>query len=271
MPPDPSQGVVYICPMDPDVRSHSEGACRRCGMALVAGITDPVEFHVDTRVFPESPSPNQPALLQFLVTDPWKGRPISSFNVVHEKLFHAFVVSADLEFFAHGHPVQVAEGLFQYPIVLPRPGVYRLLADFYPAGATPQLVTDTVVVPGGLPGTAPVEFRRDDSMQSGRNVRVALATIPQQPVAGARTQLRLTVEAPHGLQPYLGAWAHMLAASADLIDLMHEHPFRADGGPEVEFEIVFPREGAYRLWIQVQSDGAVNTVHFDVPVGRAPE
>ena len=35
----------------------------------------------------------------------------------------------------------------------------------------------------------------------------------------------------------------------------------------MEFEVVFPRPGVYRLWLQLQSDGTVNTVHFDVPVG----
>lgn len=58
----------------------------------------------------------------------------------------------------------------------------------------------------------------------------------------------------------------MLAASEDLIDMMHEHPYRADGGPEVEFEVAFPRPHTYRIWVQFQRDGVVNTVHFDVPV-----
>jgi hypothetical protein len=208
-------------------------------------------------------------VLQFLISDPWKGRPIASFNLVHEKLFHAFVVSQDLEFFEHGHPIQVADGVFQYPIVLSKPGMYRVLADFYPAGATPQLVTDTIILPGES-SAVPVSLARDYSTQSAANLRVSFDTIPEQPLAGTRTQLRLKVEGAHPLERYLGAWAHMLVASADLVDLIHEHPFSADGGPEVEFEVVFPREGGHRLWIQLQSDGKINTVHFDVPVGPPP-
>ena len=96
-------------------------------------------------------------------------------------------------------------------------------------------------------------------------MRVALETIPDQPVAGARTQMRFTLDAG-GLEKYLGAWAHMLIASDDLIDMMHEHPARADGGPRVEFDIVFPRARAFRVWVQFQRAGVVNTVHFDVPV-----
>lgn len=44
--PDASQAVIFSCPMDPDVRSHDRGKCRRCGMQLVAGVPDPIEFHV---------------------------------------------------------------------------------------------------------------------------------------------------------------------------------------------------------------------------------
>ena len=39
------------------------------------------------------------------------------------------------------------------------------------------------------------------------------------------------VKPADGLEPYLGAWGHMLAASDDLIDLIHTHPFLADRRP----------------------------------------
>jgi len=263
-PLDPSKDPVFVCPMDPDVRSHNAGVCRRCGMTLVAGIPDPVEFHLDINVTPRAVQPGHPAALQFFVHDPWKDRPVGSYNVVHEKLFHAFVVSEDLQFFRHGHPTFVADGVFQFPITFPQSGMYRVLGDFYPAGATPQLNTQTVFVPGDAP--APVLLARDYAAKTSENMRVALETIPEQAVAGNRTQLRFRIEPADGLEKYLGAWAHMLAASSDLIDMMHQHPFRVDDGPMVEFEIVFPRPQVYRVWVQFQRKGVVNTVHFDVPV-----
>jgi hypothetical protein len=80
------------------------------------------------------------------------------------------------------------------------------------------------------------------------------------------TKLFLTLDPSAGLEPYLGAWAHMLAVSEDLIDLLHLHPSLADGGPVVQFNMIFPRPGLYRIWTQVQRQGAVNTVVFTVPV-----
>ena len=268
-PVDPTQQAVYICPMDPDVRSDRAGKCRRCGMTLITGVPEPAEFHVDVTSLPASPEPGRPAVLQYAVHDPWKNRPVASFNLVHEKLFHTFVVSQDLEFFVHGHPSLIADGLFQFPLTFPKPGVYRVLGDFYPLGSLPQLTSETIIVPGDAP--APVTLGRDYSPKDGSNLHVSFETIPAQPTATNRTQLRFVVTGAHPLEKYLGAWGHMLVASSDLIDMMHEHPFLADGGPRVEYEVVFPRPGAYRIWVQFQSAGVVNTVHFDVPVDPAPQ
>ena len=74
------------------------------------------------------------------------------------------------------------------------------------------------------------------------------------------------IEPADGIEKYIGAWGHMLAASDDLIDMIHTHPFIADGGPEMQFNVYFPRERTYRIWVQFQRKGVVNTAQFDVPV-----
>jgi hypothetical protein len=261
--PDPSKDPVYVCPMDPDVRSHNPGVCTRCGMKLTAGIPEPVAFHLGLAINPQPPKPEQPATLTFLVHDPWKDRPVKSFILVHEKLFHAFVVSQDLEFFEHGHATMTTEGMFQFPVTFPKPGMFRVLGDFYPDGATPQLIAKTVFVPGRPPAAA--KIGRDYSTKTAQNLQASLETVPPQPIAGTRTQMRFTINPSDGFEKYLGAWAHMLAVSDDLIDMMHEHPFIADGGPQIEFRVVFPRARTYRVWVQFQRNSVVNTVHFDVP------
>ena len=261
--PDPSKDPVYVCPMDPDIRSNNPGNCQRCGMKLVAGVPDPVEFQIDLVVTPKPPKLNEPSNLRFLVRDPWKDNLVKKFAPVHEKLFHAFIVSQDLAFFQHGHPSLGDEGAFDYPVTFPKSGMFRILTDFYPEGATPQLITQTVLVPG--PAAAPVSLSRDYSTKHGENMQVSLDTIPAEPIAGKRTQMRFTIDPSEGLEKYLGAWAHMLAASDDLIDMLHQHPFIAEGGPQIEFDVIFPRARTYRVWVQFQRKGIVNTVHFDVP------
>jgi hypothetical protein len=264
--PLPSQNAseVYICPMDPDVRSHNPGKCARCGMALVAGLPDPVEYHLDLTVAPRPLKPGRPINLTFAVSDPWKNRPVTNFQLMHEKLFHMFVVSNDMEVFVHDHPILGQDGKFHYDFVFPKPGAYRILGDFYPDGATPQLIAKTVIIPG--PASKPVALVRDYAPKETENLTVELITEPPQPIAGSKTQMHLRLKPGDGLEKYLGAWGHMLVASADLIDMIHEHPFIADGGPEVQFNVIFPRAKSYRVWVQFQRKGVVNTAHFDIPV-----
>jgi hypothetical protein len=76
-----------------------------------------------------------------------------------------------------------------------------------------------------------------------------------------------------GIEPYLGAMGHMMAASSDLIDMIHTHPFlvydpREGDYKQIQFNVIFPRTGVYRVWVQFQRKGVVNTVAFNVPVSE---
>jgi hypothetical protein len=256
-PADPN--AIFICPMDPDVRSHDPGACPRCGMKLASGLPEPAEYRLELTTTPRAIRPGQSTKLSFAVRDPWRDRPVTKFHVLHERLFHLFVVSQDLEFFLHEHPVFGPDGRFHLEAVFPQPGLYRILSDFYPDGGTPQLIAKTVIVPGPAPG--PPRFT-----PGRRSANVAFRTVPERPIAGLNTQLHFHLADAAGLEPYLGAWGHLLVVSDDLVDMIHTHPFIADGGPDMQFNAVLPRPGHdYRLWMQYQRWGEVHTVRFDVP------
>jgi hypothetical protein len=111
----------------------------RCGMKSVAGIPDPVEYHLDLTVTPHVPKSGDKAHLKFDVHDPWKNNPVKKFNIVHEKLFHAFIVSEDLQVFVQDHPTWTNDA-FQYDMTFRKPGMYRVLGDFYPEGSIPWRV-----------------------------------------------------------------------------------------------------------------------------------
>jgi hypothetical protein len=261
------QAIEFTCPMDRDVRSKTPGKCPRCGMTLVANLPDPVEYPVDLRVTPPQIPSAHPITLEFRIADPASGALVEHFEIVHEKLFHLFIVSQDLQYFAHVHP-QFDGGAFRLETVLPKPGIYRLLADFYPTGGTPQLAPKTITtagytapIEGGIPRLAP-----DLSPKQAENLTAELKLDPPEPIAGTKTMLFVHLTPADGLEPYIGAWAHLLAVSDDLVDTIHEHPFIADGGPDMQFNIFFPREAAYRVWIQFQRKGIVNTVAFTIPV-----
>jgi len=260
------QDNVYVCPMDPDVRSNNPGVCSRCGMKMVSGVPEQVEFHMDLDITPRPIKPNVPSKLSFLVHDPWKDRIVTNFQVVHERLFHMFIVSEDLQVFVHEHPIFQPDGSFAFDYTFPKPGMYRVLGDFYPDGATPQLIAKTVFVSGGSGLGKTPALTRDYSPKDTENMNVSLRTDPVQPIVGLKTQMYFDIKPADGFEKLLGAWGHMLVASDDLVDLIHTHPFIADGGPQLEFNVTFPRVAAYRVWVQFQRLGVVNTARFDVPV-----
>ena len=271
-PITPAGPLDYVCPMDKDVRSDKPGKCARCGMKLVLGIPDDIEYPLDLKISPQKFHAGDKVELALRVEDPHNGKTVNHFEVVHDKFFHLFVVSEDLQYFVHDHPVLEPDGTFKFDMSFPKAGMYRVAGDFYPTGGTPQLVAKTVIVPAAT-GSAPpplVDAKLQPSLGVSHcaNMDVELVMDPPQPIVGMKTLLFFRITPADGLEQYLSAWGHMLVASDDLIDLIHDHPFIADGGPQMQFNIIFPRAHTYRIWVQFQRKGVVNTASFTVPVSE---
>lgn len=252
----------WICPMDPEVRADKPGVCPRCGMKLVLKIPERLEFPLEVTCSPENAQPNQPLLLTLRVAHPATGKVVSDFEIVHEKLFHLFILSENLEYFLHDHPVLQKDGSFTLEVRLPFGGMYRLLADYYPAGSVPQLSVETLFVAGPAPAA---KLAPSLAPFTAENLTASLHTEPAELLAGLESRLIFSLDPAENLEPYLGAWGHMLAASADLIDLLHIHPFLVKGG-DIQFNVIFPRPGLHRIWTQFQRNKTVNLVVFTVAV-----
>lgn len=265
------QDLEWVCPMDKDIRSATPGFCPRCGMKLVRGIPEAIEYPVHITTTPRRLVPGSNVQIDFRVADPKTGKTVRDFEIVHDKLFHLFIVSQDTSFFVHEHPVHMPDGSFRFHIRFPKPAAYRVLCDFYPKSGTPQLIANTIIVPGkGFELTAP-KLVATVEPQTSENLTVELVTEPAQPIAGTKTMMFFRLKPNDGIEPYLSAWGHMMAASSDLIDMIHTHPIYVtdpDGASykQIQFNVIFPRTGVYRLWVQFQRKGVVNTVVFDVPV-----
>jgi hypothetical protein len=257
----PEKPVEFLCPMDPEVRAKGPGKCPRCGMKLLAGLPDPLEFRLDLSTAPRQLRAGQSADLKLVVVHPKTGKPVRDFELIHEKLFHLFIVSEDLKVFAHEHPEPPVIGAppeFTLNWTFPKPGMYRLMADYYPLNATPQLTVKTLFVAAGE--------RNMPIPALPSNTQVQLTTEPAQAIAGEKTRLYFTLNPASGLTPWLGAWGHVLVASADTVDLIHTHPFIADGGARMQFNVIFPRPGKHKVWVQFERAGLVNSAGFDVDV-----
>jgi hypothetical protein len=210
--------------------------------------------------------------LRFVIREPHGGKPVRSFTLLHERLLHLFVVSHDLSYFAHVHPEIREDGTFEESVTLPRAGAYRLIADFAPEGGAPQLLQKTIVTAGyrgSLRAGDPPPVDAADKTIDG--LRVALAA--SEPIAGREQLLTFEVKdaatgkAVSDLQPFLGAPGHLLIVGSDLLTAAHSHPvaeLSGAAGPEVVFQVLFPREGVYRMWVQLQRAGRIVTAPFTV-------
>ncbi|MHA6629462.1 hypothetical protein ACU61A_28835 [Pseudonocardia sichuanensis] len=207
----------------------------------------------------------------FQITGP-DGAPVTAFDVEHDKRMHLIVVRRDTTGFQHIHPEMDADGTWSVPLALPAGGSYRAFADFAPTGGAATTLGVDLAVPGTFEPVAHAPSRV--SQVDGYTVELAGELVP-----GQGSPLTLTVSRDGvpvtDLQPYLGAYGHLVGLRGGDLAYLHVHPEGAPGdgstpaGPQIEFVAEVPSAGDYRLFLDFQHDGVVRTAEFTVPTGAA--
>jgi hypothetical protein len=282
----PAAEQVYTCAMHPDVITDDPGSCPKCGMTLIkTPRPEAADFDVRMRTRPTSIKAGETFRLAFDIHHPKSGAPVRDFHIVHDMPFHLFVVSQDLNYFAHIHPRHQADGSFVIETSVPKSGAYFVYADIFPVGGVPQVAYGNLITAGyqGDLFSSRARIERDRVLtRELENTRFALTIDPREPVAGKKLTLKYQItdlksgEAVRDLEPYLDAWGHTLILSEDARDYVHSHPVQLipdgvdrtgmRGGPEISFEAFVPRSGRYRIWSQFQRHGKVITVPFTIEV-----
>lgn len=209
--------------------------------------------------------------LSFRILD-GAGSPVTAYTPQHEKELHLIVVRGDGAQFRHVHPVlDRATGTWSLPWTWDAAGSYRVFADFAASGADPVALTRTVDVAGSFTPAAPATTAQ--TTVDGFDARISGDLVP-----GSRSELTVTISrggAPvTTLQPYLGAFGHLVALREGDLAYLHVHPEgeslrQAQGpggeelsGPEVRFAAHVPTAGRYLLYFDFQVDGSVHTAAF---------
>ncbi|HYN93654.1 MAG TPA: hypothetical protein VES42_07375 [Pilimelia sp.] len=212
------------------------------------------------------------APFQFRVLGP-DGAPVTRYVTSHDKDLHLIVVRRDLAGFRHVHPTLAADGTWTIPLAVTAPGQYRVFADFQPAGRQEALTLGVDVPAAGdyRPASLPPPART--ATVDGYSVTLAGDLVP-----GTTSALALSVSragAPvTDLQPYLGAYGHLVALRDGDLAYLHVHPDGAPGdgrtaaGPQVTFYAEVPSSGAYRLYLDFQHGGRVRTAEFTAVAGQ---
>ncbi|BCK53237.1 hypothetical protein [Nocardia wallacei] len=207
-------------------------------------------------------TPNEPGVLRFRIVGE-DGAPVTAYTPLHEKDLHLIVVRSDARQFRHVHPARAADGTWSIDWKWAEPGTYRVFTDFSPAGGPDLTLSRTVTVAGeGADRPLPPPARTADV--DGYHVTLGgdLTT------AGGALHFTVTRDGKPvtDLQPYLGAYGHLVALRASDLSYLHVHPQgevgRTPAGPDVAFHAQAPSAGAYRLYLDFQHDGAVHTAEF---------
>ncbi len=212
-------------------------------------------------------APGRPGRLAFTVTGP-DGEPLTDYTRTHDKDLHLVVVRRDLTGYQHVHPEQDEAGRWSVPLTLPAAGTYKLVADFQPAGrSTPLALTSDLTAPG-TSTPVPLPAERRNAEVDGYTV-----TLDGDLTAGTVSELALSVSRDGrpvaDLEPYLGAYGHLVALRAGDLAYLHVHPESEVPGPEIVFGADVPAAGAHRLYLDFQHDGVVRTAEFTVTAEAA--
>jgi hypothetical protein len=207
----------------------------------------------------------------FRILGPENG-PVMDYDVDHDVDLHLIAVRRDLTGFQHVHPELGADGTWRVPLALD-PGAWRLFADFTPSALGENLTLGAdLAVPGEYaPAPRPAESLTAEvdgftvvltgELEAGRESDLILGvTRAARPVTD--------------LQPYLGAYGHLVVLREGDLAYLHAHPVEEPGdaaGPEIRFATTAPSAGSYRLFLDFKHGSVVRTAAFTVAATTAHE
>ena len=196
--------------------------------------------------------------VRFRVLGP-DGQSVTRYERTHDKDLHLICVRRDFRGFQHVHPqLDAATGTWSVPLDL-SPGAWRVFADFVPRGGEGLTLGADLLVPGGTtPTTLPAPART--AAVDGYQV-----TATGDLVAGQHVMLDLAVSKaghPADLEPYLGAYGHLVALREGDLAYLHVHP---EGGA---YSVEVPSTGRYHLFLDFKAGGAVHTAALTLDAGR---
>lgn len=252
--------------------AHTTGAPEGAADLVPAGLQTAEDGYVLDAAETILPAPSTDDF-RFRILGP-DGTAVRDFEADHERELHLIVVGTDLASYAHLHPERGGDGTWSVPLGPLAPGTYRAFADFAVAGG-PELTLGVDIAVPGEAAYSPLPAAAGVATIDGYDVTVTGA-----PVAGEAAELALAVSQDgrpvDDLEPYLGAFGHLVAIRSGDLGYLHVHPLGDEppgpavrGGPDVRFAVEVPSPGDYRLFFDFSHGGTVRTASFTVSVAPA--
>jgi len=196
------------------------------------------------------------------------GAPVTTYLTVHEKPLHLVVIRRDLTGFQHLHPTMAADGTWGIDLTLAEPGIYRMIADFTAIVGGQQVVAtlggDLTAAGDYSPRALPAPVQTVTAEGFTVTYAGAASTASTQPIM-------VGVAGPDGrpatLEPYLGAFGHLVVMRQGDLAYVHVHPEAQLVDGKVKFWVAMPSTGTYRMFFDFQVAGKVHTAAWTTVVG----
>jgi hypothetical protein len=187
--------------------------------------------------------------------------PVTAYDVDHDVDLHLIAVRRDLSGFQHVHPTLGSDGTWLIPLAL-QPGTWRLLADFVPSALGEKLTLGADVAVAGSYAPAPLLAASRTAEVDGYTVELKGDLEP-----GRESELTLRISRDGrpvtDLQPYLGAFGHLVVLRDGDLAYLHAHPVESTTpGPDIRFATTAPSAGTYGLFLDFRHGSVVRTAAF---------
>jgi len=281
----------YRCPMHPDVIGRLGDICPRCGMGvsslvrLSANSLRPqlLPFTIKAKVETDGPLIVGSELKAHLIlTSLHGGQPVTldQLREVHTQKIHLLLNDGSLVDYHHVHPTPTTiPGRYDFSFTPQKPGPYRLWADIQPIATDIQEFAMALIISDAHAERLLMEPDRLTTIVNGLQYTLSFDRPLKtgDPALGSLHVTELNGKGFDRLEPIMGAFAHIVGFREDRTTALHIHPELARpllptdrGGPDLHFRFYAAKPGFYRLFTQVQRNGAQEFANFAVNVAQGP-
>ncbi len=211
------------------------------------------------------------------------GKPVTpdQLKVAHTKKIHLLIIDESLADYQHAHPDPTdTPGVYRFAFNPKFGGKYTVWADLVPTASGAQEYAKTTVMVKGDPAAAVEKVNTTDELGGTvEPLHFTLTVAVGQPLqAGKASLVKVRITSADGkdfagLEPLMGAFAHMVGFTGSLDSVTHVHPMGKEpeaeterGGPELSFHVVPEKAGYLKLFLQTQIHGVNEFASFGFQV-----
>lgn len=205
------------------------------------------------------------------------GKPLTldDLKEAHTKKLHLLIVDPTLTDYHHIHPVTGKNpGEYVFDFTPLKNDSYRVWADVIPVVTGKQEYARTDI---GAPAKEKASIDKATSMVTTVDGYTFTLALDGEPKAGAPVMANAVITKDGqpftGLEPVMGAFAHVVGFTEDYNSVLHVHPMGKEptsdaerGGPKLEFHIEPEKAGFVKLFAQVRIGGKDIFAPFGITV-----